>query len=132
MMIEIGIKGCAEARVEYGNTAEAMGSGDCPVFATPAMVALMEKAASHSVAPHLAEGETTVGVSLNIRHSAATVLGGAVRAESELVEADGRRLLFRVTAFDAAGEIGGGEHARAIVNRKKFLDRAGRREPQTV
>ena len=104
-----------------------MGSGDCPVFATPAMVALMEKAACLSVAPYLGEGETTVGVSLNIRHSAATALGRAVRAESELIEVDGRKLLFRVTAYDDAGEIGGGEHARAIVNREKFLTRTEQR-----
>ena len=73
-MIVLGIKGSAEAFVTLENTAEKMGSGDCPVFATPSMVALMEAAASRSVAPYLNEGETTVGVSLNIRHNAATAL----------------------------------------------------------
>ena len=126
-MLETGIKGSAEARVTQDNSAEKMGSGDCPVFATPAMVALMEEAAGHSVSAHLNEGETTVGVSLNIRHVAATALGRTVRAESELIEADGRKLLFRVTAFDEVGEIGGGEHARAIVNREKFIARTQQR-----
>jgi fluoroacetyl-CoA thioesterase len=127
MMLEIGIKGSAEARVTLDNSAVNMGSGDCPVFATPAMVALMEEAAGRSVSEHLNDGETTVGVSLNIRHTAATALGRVVRAESELIEIDGRRLVFKVTAFDEVGEIGGGEHARAIVNREKFLARAQQR-----
>ncbi len=126
-MLENGIKGRAEASVTPENTAEKMGSGDCPVFATPSMVALMEAAACRSVAPYLSEGETTVGVSLNIRHSAATTIGKTVRAESELIQVDGRKLIFQVTAFDEAGEIGGGEHARAIVNREKFLARAAQR-----
>ena len=126
-MIEMGVKGSAEARVAPENTAMEMGSGDCPVFATPAMVALMEAAASRSVAPYLNEGETTVGVMLNIRHLAATVLGRGVRAESELIQIDGRKLRFKVTAFDEAGEIGEGEHERAVVIREKFLARAAQR-----
>ncbi len=127
LVLETGIKGGAEALVTPENTAEKLGSGDCPVFATPAMVALMEAAASRSVAPYLGEGETTVGISLNIRHSAATALGRAVRAESELIAADGRKLVFKVTAYDQAGVIGEGEHARAIVNREKFLARTAQR-----
>ena len=126
-MLETGIKGSAETRVMLENSAVKMGSGDCPVFATPAMVALMEEAAGRSVSEHLNDGETTVGVSLNIRHTAATALGRAVRAESELIEIDGRKLLFRVTAYDEAGEIGGGEHARTIVHREKFLARTQQR-----
>lgn len=126
-MLVPGIKGGAEALVTPENTAEKLGSGDCPVFATPAMVALMEAAAARSVAPHLNEGETTVGVALDIRHSAATALGQTVRAESELIQADGRRLVFKVAAYDGAGRIGEGEHARAIVNREKFLARTARR-----
>jgi predicted thioesterase len=126
-MLEIGIKGSAEALVTPENTAEKLGSGDCAVFATPAMVALMEAAAGRSVAPYLNEGETTVGVALSIRHNAATALGRAVRAESELIEVDGRRLVFKVAAYDEAGEIGEGEHARAVVNREKFLARTAQR-----
>jgi predicted thioesterase len=97
------------------------------VFATPAMVALMEAAANRSVAPYLNGGETTVGVSLNIHHSAATAMGRTVRAECELLEVDGRKLVFKVAAYDEAGEIGEGEHARAIVNREKFLARTAQR-----
>lgn len=126
-MLVPGIKGGAEALVTLENTAEKLGSGDCPVFATPAMVALMETAASRSVAPYLNEGETTVGISLNIRHSAATALGRTVCAESELTQVDGRKLVFKVAAYDEAGEIGEGEHTRAIVNREKFLARTAQR-----
>ena len=126
-MIEIGIKGRAEVIVSLENTAMAMGSGDCRVFATPAMVALMEKAASESVASCLQEGETTVGILLSVRHNAATVVGRKVWAESELIQIDGRKLVFRVTAFDGAGEIGEGEHVRAILGREKFLARAAQR-----
>lgn len=126
-MLEAGIKGRASARVTADHTAEKIGSGDCPVFATPSMAALMEAAACQSVASHLSERDTTVGVSLNIRHNAATAIGQAVYAESELIQVDGRRLVFRVSAFDEAGEIGEGEHARAIVNREKFMARAVQR-----
>ncbi len=126
-MIETGLKGRAETIVSPENTAMAMGSGDCPVFATPAMAALMEKAASESVASALNEGETTVGIMLSIRHNAATALGRKVWAESELIEIDGRKLVFRITAFDKTGEIGEGEHVRAIVGREKFLARAAQR-----
>jgi fluoroacetyl-CoA thioesterase len=126
-MIEIGIKGSVDMSVTQDNTAEKMGSGDCPVFATPSMVALMEAAACRSVAPYLNEGETTVGVSLSIRHNAATAVGRNVRAESELIQVDGRRLVFKVAVYDEAGEIGEGEHTRAIVNREKFLARTAQR-----
>jgi predicted thioesterase len=91
------------------------------------MVALMEKAASESVASSLQEGETTVGVMLSIRHNAATVVGRKVWTESELIQIDGRKLVFRIAAYDEAGEIGEGEHVRAIVGREKFLARAAQR-----
>ena len=126
-MLDPGIRGAAETLVTSENTAEKLGSGDCPVFATPAMVALMEEAAGRSVAPHLNEGETTVGTVLSIRHSAATALGQTVRAESELISVDGRKLVFKVAAYDEAGLIGEGEHTRAIVNREKFLARTAQR-----
>jgi fluoroacetyl-CoA thioesterase len=126
-MIEAGLTGRAEARVDGCNTADRMGSGDCPVFATPAMVALMEAAACDAVAGHLEEGQTTVGISLNIRHNYPTAVGKRVYAHSELMRMEGRRLVFRVIASDEAGEIGEGEHVRAIVNREKFLSRAAQR-----
>ena len=105
-MLEAGIKGRQEVMVTDENSAAAVGSGLLPVFATPAMVALMEKTAWMSVAPYLNDGEGTVGTKLEIAHNAATPVGMQVWCESELVEVDGRRLVFKVEAFDAKGSIG--------------------------
>ena len=99
-MLEAGIKGRQEVMVTDENSAAAVGSGLLPVFATPAMVALMEKTAWMSVAPYLNDGEGTVGTKLEIAHNAATPVGMQVWCESELVEVDGRRLVFKVEAFD--------------------------------
>jgi len=92
-MLEAGIKGRQEVMVTDENSAAAVGSGLLPVFATPAMVALMEKTAWMSVAPYLNDGEGTVGTKLEIAHNAATPVGMQVWCESELVEVDGRRLV---------------------------------------
>ena len=110
--------------VTEANSAAAVGSGLLPVFATPAMVALMEQTSWKSVAPYLNEGEGTVGTSLNISHSAATPLGMKVWCESELTEVDRRRLLFHVTCYDEAGVIGEGTHERFIIGNEKFLAKA--------
>lgn len=123
-MLEAGIKGREEVIVTEENSAAAMGSGLLPVFATPAMVALMEQTAWKSVAPYLSEGEGTVGTALNISHSSATPLGMKVWCESELKEVDRRRLVFHVTCYDGAGVIGEGTHERFIVGNEKFLAKA--------
>jgi predicted thioesterase len=104
--------------------ASAMRSGNLDVLATPAMVALMEYAACQAVAGHLAEGQTTVGVSVEVRHLAPTPPGAEVRARAELVEVDGRRLIFRVEAFDTVETIGEGRHERAMVDAARLLGRA--------
>lgn len=122
-MLEIGITGHAESLVEKDDTAQAVGSGDLLVYATPCMVALMEGAACESVAPHLAEGESSVGVSLTLSHSAATPVGMQVRAESTLVAVDGRKLRFEIVAFDEAGEIGRATHERVIIKSERFLEK---------
>jgi len=123
-MLETGIKGNQEVMVSEENSAAVMGSGDLMVFATPAMIALMEKTALKSVAPFVGDGNGTVGISLNVKHSAATPLGMKVRCESELTEIDGRRLAFTVKAFDETGVIGEGVHERFIVNNEKFQAKA--------
>ena len=123
-MLELHIKGTAALTVTDEVTAAAVGSGMLPVFATPSMIALMEKAAAESVAPQLDAGMTTVGTKLDVAHTAATPVGMTVRAESELTEIDGRRLIFTVRAFDELGEIGSGTHERFIVNAEKFLAKA--------
>lgn len=120
----VGIKGSGSVMVEEKNTAAVMGSGLLPVFATPAMIALMEKTASESVQAYLEDGCGSVGTSLDVKHVSATPVGMEVRCESELVEVDGRRLVFSVKAFDAAGLIGEGTHERFLIKNESFLKKA--------
>lgn len=123
-MLTIGIKGREEVIVTEENTAKAMGSGTLDVFATPAMTALMEMTAWKSVAPFLEDGDGTVGTLLQITHDAPTPLGMKVFCESELLEIDGRRLVFHVAAFDEKGKIGEGRHERFVINNEKFAAKA--------
>ena len=123
MAIEIGTKGYAEARVEQEDTAKVVGSGDLLVYATPCMVALMEGAACESIAPFLAEGESSVGTALNLSHSSATPVGMEVRAESIVTAVEGRKVTFEITAFDEAGQIGKATHERVIIKVDRFLEK---------
>lgn len=123
-MLSIGIKGTRTVPVTKDNTAAAMGSGTLEVFATPAMIALIEATASGSVAPYLEEGSSTVGTHLDIAHSSATPVGMDATCETELIEIDRRRLVFKVVVRDAKGEIGSGTHERFVVNNEKFLSKA--------
>ena len=122
--METGIKGRVETVVTNSNTAKFVGSGELEVFATPNMIALMEQAAQASVAPHLEDGQGTVGTMLTVTHDAATPLGMKVWAESELIEVDRRRLVFDVKAYDECGLIGQGRHERFIINNEKFIEKA--------
>ena len=120
----IGLKGHAETLVTEANTAAAMGSGLLPVFATPAMLALMEKAAASSVQPFLDDGQGSVGTRLSVSHLAATPIGLPVRAESELLSVDRRKLLFSVRAWAGDELIGEGEHERFLIDNARFLEKA--------
>ena len=113
--LPVGATGEKTERVTHENTAIKHGSGNLPVYATPAMVALMEGACVNAVAPHLGDGLSTVGIDLKIKHTAATPVGMTVRAVGELVEIDGKRLLFTVHAFDDKEQIGSGTHERFII-----------------
>ena len=124
MAIEIGLQGHSETLVEQEDTAKSVGSGDLLVYATPCMAALMEGAACESIAPYLAEGETSVGTRMDVQHLAATPVGMEVRAESRLTAVDGRRLTFEITAFDEAGESGKATHERVVVKTERFLEKA--------
>ena len=127
MSIEVGMKGRAEDVVREENTAQAVGSGTLPVFATPAMTALMEKAAWTSLAPYLEEGESTVGTKLEITHDSATPVGLKVWAESEVTAVEGKRIVFHVSAYDEKGLIGQGTHERFLITNDRFLAKAGRK-----
>jgi len=123
-MLQIGIKGEASEQVVEANCAAAMGSGELQVYATPAMVALMEQAAWKSVANELEPGQGTVGISMNIRHISATPLHQTVTAKSELTQIDRRKLVFSVEAYDESGKIGEGVHERFVVDNASFQEKA--------
>ena len=123
-MLEVGIKGQQVRTVTTQDTALAAGSGELEVYATPALIALMEETAWKSVAPALEPGTGTVGTMLEISHLSATPPGMLVRCETELVEIDRRRLVFRCEAYDEAGLIASGTHERFIVNNDTFLRKA--------
>ena len=127
MSVTVGMKGRAEDTVHKQNTAMAAGSGTLPVFATPWMCALMEKAAWIAIAPGLAEGESTVGTKLNISHLSASPLGIRVWAESEVTTVDGKRIELSVSAYDESGLIGSGTHERFIVQNDRFLAKAAKK-----
>lgn len=122
-MLEKGLKHQSVMRVEAGNTAEYIGSGDMAVLATPAMVALMENAAMLAVRDHLPEGSATVGTQISTSHLKASPLGASITASAELIEVDGRRLTFAVKAWDEKGTIGEGTHTRFVVDRERFLSK---------
>ena len=124
MEITVGMKAEVGTLVEREDTAMEVGSGSLLVYATPCMAALMEGAACEAIAEALKEAETTVGVELNIQHTAATPVGLDVRAEAEVTAVEGKVITFAVTAYDEAGEIGKGTHTRVIVNAQKFLEKA--------
>jgi fluoroacetyl-CoA thioesterase len=122
--LSIGMTGEKNEMVTDNNTAIKYGSGSVSVYATPAMIGLMEGAAVNAIDPHLPDGMSTVGVDLKIKHTAATPVGLAVRAVAELTEIDGRRLVFSVKAFDEKEQIGSGTHERFVISIKKFLEKA--------
>ena len=127
MSVTVGMKGRAEAVVSGDNTAQTAGSGTLPVFATPWMCALMEQAAWTAVAPGLNEGESTVGTKLDISHLSASPVGIKVWAESEVTLVDGKRMEFKVAAYDEKGLIGEGTHERFIVTDERFLAKTARK-----
>jgi len=122
--LNIGRKKQAEESVTEQNTALAMGSGSLAVYATPAMTCLMEKAAASLAEECLPENWTSVGISLEIRHTAPTPIGMSVRAEAKITQVDGRKITYEVCAFDEKGEIGSGTHERFIVEAEKFQNKA--------
>lgn len=126
-MVEIGIKGRQETVVTAANVATNVGSGKVKVFATPMMISLMEKAACLSIQPFLEEGQSSVGTLVNVSHIAATPVGMAVWAETEVVAIDRRRITFSVKAFDEKGLIGEGTHERFIIDVEKFQEKADAR-----
>lgn len=119
--MEIGIKHTVTEVVTSDKTAEKVGSGLLPVYATPSMIALMEKCASECVAPYIQEGRSSVGTMLNVKHFAASPLGINITCTATLIEIDGRRLVFSLEASDEKGLIGEGTHERFIIDVDRFM-----------
>ncbi|MBQ9496020.1 MAG: thioesterase family protein [Selenomonadaceae bacterium] len=120
----IGMTNAAEEFVTEKNMAVALGSGSLKVFATPARSRLIESAAAELVEKNLPREFTSVGIALNVKHTAPTPPGMKVRAEVKIISVDGRKIIFEVTASDARGDIGRGTHERFIVYREKFQRKA--------
>jgi predicted thioesterase len=118
------LTGAASTVVTEANTAQALGSGSMPVYATPALVALLEQAAVDALAPHLPPGMTTVGVRIDVQHLAATPVGLDVRAQATLRAQDGRKLTFDIVAHDNTDKVAEAVHQRVLVDQQRFLARA--------
>lgn len=123
-MINVGLTGKAQSIVTNENTAKAMKSGSLDVFATPALVALMEQAACDAIEDKLEKGTTTVGIKMDVQHMAATPIGLNVSAKASVIEVDERKIIFHVEAYDDKELIGKAVHSRFIVKTDKFMDKA--------
>ena len=119
----IGTTNEKKIKVTSEYTAKVMGSGILEVFATPAMIALMEGTAAESIEMMLEAGDTTVGIKMNADHLAATPVGMVVRCVSKVVNVDGRKISFEIEAYDEAGLIGKAVHDRFVVNAEKFQNK---------
>ncbi len=111
--------------VEHKDTAAVYGSGALEVFATPAMIALMEKTCLMSVCDKIGEGNTTVGIAVNIKHLKASPVGATIRCKAELIEVDRRRLVFAVRCLEGETLVGEGIHERFVVESEKFMQKLG-------
>ena len=119
--LKAGISALIETIVTENDSAIKHGSGTLDVYATPAMIALMENAAKSCVGLHLPSQYTTVGIEVNIKHIKPTAIGCKVKCEAVLQEVKGKKLFFNVVAWDEKGKIGEGIHARYIVESEDFM-----------
>jgi fluoroacetyl-CoA thioesterase len=121
--VPVGAKGKFEQFVETKHLASELDSSLAAVLSTPTMVAMMEQAAIEAIKPFLDAGESSVGMMIEVSHTAATPPGHRARAEAEVTKVEGRRLEFSVRAFDDVEQIGSGTHRRAVIDAAKFNDR---------
>lgn len=125
-MLKVGLKHSMEFIVQQQDTAAALDSGTLEVLATPRLIAWMEAAACEAVRGKLQQGTTTVGTAVDMKHKAATAVGKEVRVEAELVEMDGRRLSFCISAMEAEKQVASAMHERFIVDINRFLEKVGK------
>lgn len=121
--LKVGIEGCIEIMVTGKDTAARYGSGLIDVFATPAMVGLMESCAQQSIMPYLPEGIITLGIEINVKHLKATPVGMKVTCRTKLTAIEEKRLTFEIEAHDEKGLIGTAQHIRYMVNAEKFMQK---------
>ncbi|CAA2138685.1 thioesterase family protein [Hyphomicrobium sp. ghe19] len=121
--LKVGLEGSASALVTEERLATKVGSGDVPVFASPMLIALMEAAAVDCLDGHLPDDHQSLGVHLNVAHTAPTPIGFTVTAKATLKAVDGRKLTFDVSASDGAEQIGSGVHTRIVVDTPRFMAR---------
>lgn len=121
--LRTGLVGEAQVKVSEENTALKYGSGTINVFATPAMIGLMEKASIEAVDKLLPEGFASVGTKIEVKHLAATPIGMNITAKAELLEIDNKKLKFSIEAYDDTDKIGEGIHYRYIINLEDFMKR---------
>ena len=119
--METGLKHTIKETVTQDKTAANVGSGLLPVYATPAMIALMEKCASECVMPYIEEGKSSVGTMLNVKHLSASPIGIEITCTATLTEIDNRRLVFSLEVADEKGPIGEGVHERFIIDVERFM-----------
>lgn len=129
MELKPGMTGTATLIVRPEHLAERVGSGHAPVLATPMMVALMEAAAVDCIETHLAQGQESLGIKIDIEHIAATPLGLGVTATAELMEVNGRAMTFRLEARDEREIIGRGSHTRIAVDAARFRSKVQAKAP---
>lgn len=127
MIIHTGMEGTASRLITEKETAKTVGSGTLDVCATPVVCALMEAAAVDALAGCLPAGTTTVGSYIAAMHKAPTLTGRTVTAKATLVETEGRKLIFHITASDEAGEVAEAEHVRYLIDSEPFMDKAAKR-----
>ena len=124
MAIEPGLVGEYEMIVQDSDTARSSGGESLPaVLSTPRLIGRMEYTAHTAILPYLAEGQSSVGTLVNIRHLAATPVGMKARFKVQLLEVSGRKLRFQVEAWDEVEKIGEGEHERFIIDTARFTER---------
>lgn len=120
-MIEVGLKNTEEVVVDSTMTAKMAGSGGLDVFSTPHMIAFMEGVSKNLIDRYLEEGQSSVGTHIDVKHLAATPVGMKVSCESEIIEVDRKRIVFKLVAKDEFDVIGTGTHERFIISIDKFL-----------
>lgn len=112
-----------EITIQHEDTAAVYGSGSLEVFATPAMVALMEFTCLNNINSQLDLGDTSVGTSLNIKHLKASPVGNRIHCDSKVIKTEGRKILFEVKCYEEGVLVGEGTHERVIVNSERFMSK---------